>query len=149
MKREPWPGGFDPDWTVCPGESISDFMELANLAKDDVSRMLGITNDEFNQLLIGEYPITVWMTPALVEIFGGSVSFWLNREKNYRRDLKMGRTHNCSNRLLASDVEPVVEIRGLSAFWEARGERPLSAPSSSGGDPLGTPAGDAAPNTTS
>lgn len=82
---------FNPNWTTPPGSTIADWMEERRITEDELANSLEIDKQDVFKLLIGDLEINSVLAGHLNNVIGGSVEFWLDREKNYREDLKMGR----------------------------------------------------------
>ena len=78
---------FSPRWASPPGETVRFLAAKRNLGSDDVARALDVAPDALPRLFSGELPITPDRAKRLVGIVGASVSFWLAREAQFRRDL--------------------------------------------------------------
>lgn len=81
------PRQFLPDWTVCPGATIKEILEIKKLSIPAFAREIGKSVDFVNRLLVGEEKITNALAVKFEKILGGTTSFWKNREANYRADL--------------------------------------------------------------
>jgi addiction module HigA family antidote len=80
--------GFDPTWTVHPGATIADFMEEQGFNVDVFAGKLGISPTGLKEILKGQNPITPQLANMLERETGASADFWVNRERNFREDLK-------------------------------------------------------------
>lgn len=87
--------GFDPDWTIAPGEILKEWMEERNLtprvmvtvlARMPVARIEGI--------IAGTQKITKTDAEALEYGTAIPASLWLKMEDVYRRGLKAGKKHD-------------------------------------------------------
>jgi len=88
---------FKPDWTSPPGETIKEILcELypnSTTQALTLSLFLGITKREAWLLFEGRLTIDEKLASALGGL-RGPASFWLNLERNYRRDLaRLDPTH--------------------------------------------------------
>ncbi|WP_271396143.1 ImmA/IrrE family metallo-endopeptidase [Neomicrococcus lactis] len=75
---------FMPRWASSPGATIQDLMVSKDVRSADVAEACGLGSDEFTRLLHGSIPLTAKIAESLASHLGGSVSFWLNREKRFR-----------------------------------------------------------------
>lgn len=78
---------FDADWLSPPGETITSALEDRELDKALLETALGATIDNLDELLRGDAPLTEEVARVLEEVIGGSASFWLRREEQYRTAL--------------------------------------------------------------
>ena len=79
---------FLPNWASPPGETISDFLEDQGLTDSDLARQIDLSADQVRSLLRGAYPLTQNLAYQLADSLGGSSSFWLAREVQYRACLE-------------------------------------------------------------
>ncbi len=79
---------FEPGWVSHPGETIADILEERELNPAVFAQRIGQTPDYAKALLDGRAEITAAVAKQLAEVLGGSQSFWVNRETQYRRDVK-------------------------------------------------------------
>ena len=78
---------FEPDWISPPGDTIADLLEEKDWNQKDLASRLGFTQKHVSQLITGKVPITEDTAAKLEVVLGGKVSFWLNREAQYRAQL--------------------------------------------------------------
>lgn len=78
---------FNPDWISPPGDTMLDIMKEANIMPDQFADLMGLNDDETNNLLRGVTPITREVARKLTEVLGAPASFWMNREQQYRNEL--------------------------------------------------------------
>lgn len=74
---------FDPDWVSPPGHTIADIMTEKAIGRAKAAQMLEMSFVAFLHLLRGHYRITIGLARKLTEHFGGSVEFWMERERLY------------------------------------------------------------------
>ena len=79
--------GFDPDWAIAPGETISECLEESEITVNDLAGRSGLGVLHVEQLLTGDAHITPTIASKLEQVLGGSAEFWMAREINYRRKL--------------------------------------------------------------
>lgn len=79
---------FFPAWASPPGETARVLATKKNLQPEDLAQALGMRRHDLSKFLKGEMPITAARAKALASVVGASVSFWLARENQYRRDMK-------------------------------------------------------------
>jgi HTH-type transcriptional regulator / antitoxin HigA len=84
---KPEESDFRPDWSSAPGETIADILEERRLSVMQFAQGIKYTAEQAGELLAGRTPITAALAKRLELVVGGSVTFWINREYDYRRDL--------------------------------------------------------------
>jgi len=75
---------FTPDWISPPGDTIADLIEEWGWSQVDLAKRLGFTTKHVSLLINGKAPITEETALKLESVVGGSASFWLGREAQYR-----------------------------------------------------------------
>ena len=80
---------FTPDWISPPGDTIADLIEERNWSQDELEKRLGYTPKHISLLINGKAPITEEIAIKLENVLGGSASFWLSREAQYRARLTL------------------------------------------------------------
>lgn len=79
---------FQPDWASPPGETISALLRQQHLSVDEFASRIGKSSETVASLLEGRRKLTPTTARLLHEAIGGSVDFWLARERQYREDLE-------------------------------------------------------------
>lgn len=79
---------FQPNWASAPGETILDVLQERNISIESFAKSLNFTLNEANELLDGKIQITNYIANQLQKFLGSTISFWINRELNYRKDLE-------------------------------------------------------------
>lgn len=67
-----------------PGKVIKELMESRNVDPIDLAYALDLTHAQFNDLLIGELPLTLELAEVLGRVFHQPPEMWLNCETNFR-----------------------------------------------------------------
>lgn len=78
---------FQPDWASPPGDTILDMLEDRGWTQLELAGRLDYTPKHVSQLMAGKVPLTEDAATRLGHVLGGSVSFWLTREAQYREQL--------------------------------------------------------------
>jgi plasmid maintenance system antidote protein VapI/Zn-dependent peptidase ImmA (M78 family) len=78
---------FAPMWAIPPGQTISDLMKSKRIASTRLAHLVDMTEDDFHSLLTGKRTLTASIAARLEAVLGASVSFWLSREEQYRKQL--------------------------------------------------------------
>jgi HTH-type transcriptional regulator/antitoxin HigA len=81
------PKNFDPNWVSPTGDTILDILNERGWTVDDFATKMDITQDIAIRMISGIDPIYPPTSVKLQAILGGTVSFWLNREMEYRKQL--------------------------------------------------------------
>lgn len=78
---------FQPMWASAPGETILDILRRRRIDIPSFASDLGESEDYAQCLLEGACAIDRSVAERLQDVIGGSVTFWLNREAQYREDV--------------------------------------------------------------
>lgn len=62
-------------------------MTARQLSREDFSELIGEPGDFVDRLLQGREAITLGLARRLAEVIGGSVTFWMTRDRQYRDDV--------------------------------------------------------------
>jgi len=79
---------FMPDWAVPPGTTVRTLMDKKGMTTRDLSRHLRTTAEDIERLLVGNYEINLKIAQDLSGLVGGSPSFWMTREAQYRASVE-------------------------------------------------------------
>jgi len=79
---------FSPSWTSAPGETLVDLLDEKGLSLDEFSSAIGKSSSYIQKLIDGQTSIDAQIAEKLAAYLGASVSFWLNRETQYRCDIE-------------------------------------------------------------
>ena len=82
---------FDPDWTVHTGATLSDWMLERGVTIAQMALSMGTTTQRVANILTGD-PITDTELDLIALVTETSLSFWTNRERQFRADLAAGKT---------------------------------------------------------
>lgn len=78
---------FDPAWASPPGETIADILEEQRLTQNDFAERIGQSAKYARDLLHGDVELTKDVAERLAKFIGGTVTFWINRETQYRESI--------------------------------------------------------------
>jgi HTH-type transcriptional regulator / antitoxin HigA len=78
---------FSPHWISPPGDTIRDVMQKRHLLASDLAEQLNLSPAAADGLMDGRTALTPEIAERLQSSLGGSSSFWLAREAQYRRDV--------------------------------------------------------------
>ncbi len=79
---------FQPDWASPPGATIQDLLDERGLDRPRFADMSGLSAPEVETLLDGRMEISEGLADRLETVFGVTRSFWIERDRQYRKDLK-------------------------------------------------------------
>lgn len=79
---------FAPRWASAPGRTIIEILHRRGQSRSELGSALHLTSPECDAVLSGRMAISEQLAEALSRYVGASTSFWLNRESQYREDLK-------------------------------------------------------------
>lgn len=107
---------FEPEWSSPPGTTIVDVMTHKGITSQQLSEQLCLNDLGINQLFEGKLDLTHDIARKLSACIGGSESFWLNREKQYRSDLKRAELleHETTSWLQTLPTKDMVKFRWIS-----------------------------------
>jgi len=78
---------FQSDWVSQPGDTIADILEERDLSVTEFAERIGRTSEYASDLVHGREVITTEVARQLEAVLGGSATFWMNRESQYREDV--------------------------------------------------------------
>ena len=78
---------FMPQWTSPPGNTIADLMSARHLSRGDLARAIDQDTSFVDNLLDGREAMTLVLARQLQESVGGSATFWMSRDRQYRHDV--------------------------------------------------------------
>ena len=78
---------FEPLWASAPGETIAEMLRRKKIDFAVFASDMGGNEDDAQCLLDGACAIDRDVAERLQDVIGGSVSFWLRREAQYRDDI--------------------------------------------------------------
>ena len=80
-------GAWAPDWTVAPGEILSEALEERGMSQAELARRMARPLKTINEIANGKAAITADTAIQLERALGISASFWNGIEARYREDL--------------------------------------------------------------
>jgi addiction module HigA family antidote len=75
------------DWTVAPGELLSELLDERGISQSELARRMGRPTKTINEIVNGKAAITPQTAIQLERVLGTSATFWVNAEAAYRHDL--------------------------------------------------------------
>lgn len=84
---------FDPDWTIAPGATLSDWINETGLTVRSTAVACGrMDPDRMQRIIDGKQRITREDAARLQAGTGIPARLWSNLERRYRDDLRRGKT---------------------------------------------------------
>lgn len=74
---------YTPDIAVHPGETLKDSLDALKMTQIELAQRTGLTPKTINEIIQGKNPITPGTAIKLSNVFGMSVAFWNNLQRNY------------------------------------------------------------------
>lgn len=115
---------FEPDWISPPGHTLGRLMRVNGIKPDYAGAALG-GGSRLTDLLVGRCEINREVASTLADLVGGSQTFWLERERQYRSGI--ARVEGVSG---TQDAElgwlkeiPVADMRSFGWIGEAASRR--------------------------
>lgn len=81
----------DRDWTVAPGATLDEWRQEHGTDVATMAERLFMTAEQYDGLVVGRYVITPTLADRLECVTGIPATLWLNLERTYREDLRLGR----------------------------------------------------------
>lgn len=78
---------WSPDYAIHPGTTLLDTLEAIEMSQKELSERTGLTPKTINEIIKGKNPITPETAIKLSSVFGTSVEFWDNLQRNYEQTL--------------------------------------------------------------
>jgi HTH-type transcriptional regulator/antitoxin HigA len=70
-----------------PGDTIQEHIDFIGMSQAELAERMGRAREKINDIIKGREPITTVTAFQLEKVLGIPASFWLNREKAYRKEL--------------------------------------------------------------
>jgi len=70
-----------------PGDTILETIEFMGMTQVELAERMGRPKEKINELIKGKSPISTETAFHLERVLGTPVSFWMNREREYRKEL--------------------------------------------------------------
>jgi HTH-type transcriptional regulator/antitoxin HigA len=105
---------FNPDWLSAPGGTILDIMDERGLSAKELARSLGLSVERTERLIAGKEAITKDIAVLLARQLGGSESFWLSRESNYRN--QVARLQSSGSTMAAKAWLDEIPVKDMQKF---------------------------------
>lgn len=103
-----------PDYSLPPGETISDLLDEQGMTQTDLARRLGISAKHLNQIIKQGHPLSAEISIGLERVFGVPTRFWLSRDANHRAFLaKQEETLKLEESIEWASLFPVADLKKL------------------------------------
>jgi len=70
-----------------PGDTIQEHIDFICMSQVELAERMGRPKEKINDIIKGREPITTATAFQLEKVLGIPASFWINREKTYRKEL--------------------------------------------------------------
>ena len=80
---------FSPNYAIPPGETLRETLNALGMTQAELGRRTGQSQKDVRDFIRGKALISVEMAHKLVEVLEVPTSFWVNLEKNYRKNLPL------------------------------------------------------------
>ncbi|PKP50840.1 MAG: HigA family addiction module antitoxin [Bacteroidetes bacterium HGW-Bacteroidetes-11] len=70
-----------------PGDTIQEHIDFIGMSQAELAERMGRPKEKINDIIKGREPISTATAFQLEKVLGISASFWLNREKTFRKEL--------------------------------------------------------------
>lgn len=70
-----------------PGDTIQETIDMMGMSQAELAERMGRPKEKINDVIKGREPITTVTAFQLENVLGTPASFWLNREKEYRKEI--------------------------------------------------------------
>lgn len=109
-----------------PGDTIQETIDLMGMSQAELAERMGRPKEKINDVIKGREPISTVTAFQLENVLGTPASFWLNREKEYRKQLYELEQQQFFEKCLDwLQMFPVNEIRKLGWLPETRNKNVL------------------------
>lgn len=76
------------DFIIHPGETLTEVLADRDMSKEELSGRTGVPLEYVTDVIEGRAGISELFAERLEEVLGIQMSFWLNLQANYERELK-------------------------------------------------------------
>lgn len=108
-------GTFQPGMVIHPGRTLEDELDYYGVTQKWLAERTGLTEKHISDIINEKVNISADVATRLANVFGGSASFWINLDANYRADkARMEARHNAEAEVDYLDKIPykVLEVAG-------------------------------------
>lgn len=79
--------GLSLDFIIHPGETVKEFLEKFNMSQEELATRTGFTAKHISEIVNGKKGISAKMAKALEYAFGTPMSFWVNLQGIYDKEI--------------------------------------------------------------
>jgi len=80
---------FEPRWASAPGATILEALSARHLTVEDLADALGLSDPDARRLVQGDLQISEPIAAGIATVAGGTTSFWLARDEQYRESKRL------------------------------------------------------------
>jgi HTH-type transcriptional regulator/antitoxin HigA len=118
--------GFQPDYSIPPGEILAEYLDSLDMSQRDLAIRTGLTPKTINEIVNAKAPVTAETALKFERVLGRPAHFWQNLESLYQESL--AREHE-RERLQAAGLDwlkkvPVAAMAKLG--WLPRLKEPVA-----------------------
>jgi HTH-type transcriptional regulator/antitoxin HigA len=84
---------WEPDWTVPPGETLAELLEMRGWTQALLAREVGFSQKHINRVIRGWEGISVTLALRLEGLNMGSAQFWMRLDADHRLFLAREKEH--------------------------------------------------------
>ncbi len=104
-----------------PGDTIQEHIDFIGMSQAELAERMGRPKEKINDIIKGREPISTATAFQLEKVLGIPVSFWLNRENTYRRELyELQQQEEFELQISWLNLFPVNELRKINWLPETR-----------------------------
>ena len=115
---------FEPKWASAPGSTIVEALQARHLTVEDLADRLKLSDPDARRLLAGEISIDNDLATGIASIAGGTASFWVSRDEQYRESRSLLSAEELAERLPFQQLADWGWI-GQAESWRERAARTL------------------------
>ena len=115
---------FEPRWASAPGSTIVEALQARNLTVEDLADRLELSDPDARRLLSGEISIDNELANGIASIAGGTASFWVSRDQQYRESRSLLSAEELVERLPFKQMTEWGWV-GPADSWRERAARTL------------------------
>lgn len=78
---------FNPNVAIHPGKTLQETLEAVGMSQTELAERTGLTPKTINEIVQGKSSVTPETAIKLSAVFGMSVAFWNNLQRNYQETL--------------------------------------------------------------
>lgn len=73
-----------------PGDTLKEHLEFIGMKPSELAKKMNVPQEKIEALICGKEPITAEIAVQLENVLHIPATFWRNREKEYRQELRNG-----------------------------------------------------------